>query len=102
MTEENEFKKEVSLGDVVKLEPSQDLVGSFINIEQSTQYEDSWALRMRVDDKTIVTFVSKIVRDLIEAAGLTSGQRMKLLFVGMKKNQLGTREYKDYKLFLPK
>lgn len=89
--------KEAKQGDVVKLEKGQALEGTFVNIEPSQQYKDSFAFRVNVNGEVKVTFVNNIVKDLIESNQIKQGQAVKLIYNGKKKSDKGM-EYKTYTL----
>lgn len=89
--------KELTQGNVVKLEEGQFLEGKFVSCDESATYKDSYALKV-IDEtgETKVTFVNNIVRDLITGNGVKQGQKVRVLFKGMKDNKSGTAKYKDY------
>ena len=96
MTDEiNEVKvndewKEATTGNVVKLEEGESLQGQYVGIEQSHQYKDSFAFKVSVDGDVKVTFVSNIVKELIETNGIKEGQDVKLTYDGMKESENGS------------
>lgn len=96
---EKDFKEATS-GDMVKLENEGDSIqGTYLGIEQSKQYKDSFALKVRVGEDTKVVFVNNIVADLIATNSIIPGSEIKLEYLGMKDNKAGTFKYKDYKLY---
>ncbi len=88
--------KELTSGNVVKLEEGQRLDGEFISCDVSAQYKDSYALKVKDGEEIKVTFVNNIVKDLIEGNAVKPGQKIAVLFKGMKDNKSGTAKYKDY------
>lgn len=95
---DNMAYKEATSGEVLKLEEGDSIEGNFINIEESKQFSSSYALRVETREGVRVTFVSGIIRDLIEANSIKKGQKIKCTFKGMKKSETTGREYKDYQL----
>jgi len=91
--------KEAKLGDVVKLEAGDRIEGKFIELEQSKLYPDSYALKVETLDGIKVVFVSTIVKGLLESNSIMKNQEIAVLYKGLKKNEAGTRDYKDYSLF---
>ena len=96
MSEENTGWKEATSGDVVKLKEGERIEGKLVTIEPSTQYPESFCLKLDTKDGLKVTFVSNIVKDLIESNSIMKGQDMAVLFKGLKKSEKSGREYKDY------
>jgi len=91
--------KELTSGDVVKLEAGDRIDGEFVAIEQSKQFADSYAVHIGTPEGNKVVFVNNIVRDLIEKNGVLKGTKIAILFKGLKKSEKTGREYKDYSVF---
>lgn len=92
--------KEATSGDVVKFEkPNDSIQGVYLCHEQSTLYEDSYAVKVSVGEATKVVFVSKIVVDFIKSTNIQVGQQIRIVFLGMKETKDKRRKYKDYKVY---
>lgn len=91
--------KELTSGNVVKLQQGERIDGTFINIEPSAQYKDSYALKIQVGNDIKVIFVSNIVKDLITGNNIQQGKKISVLYKGLKSNKSGTAKYKDYTVF---
>jgi len=91
--------KELTSGNVVKLEEGERLDGEYLNCEESSMFKDSYAVKVKDGEEVKTLFVSKIVKDLLETHNIKPGQKIGILFVGMKDNKTGTAKYKDYKVF---
>lgn len=94
----NEWK-EVTDGEVIKLEPNEAVEGEYQSCKPSAKFSDGFALRIKALNGNVCVFVNNIVADKILLARISVGDRIRLEYLGMKKNEAGTREYKDYKLF---
>ncbi len=88
--------KELTSGNVIKLAEGESIEGEFISCDVSAQYKDSYALKVKDGDEIKVTFVNNIVKDLLEGNSVTPGQKVRVLFKGMKDNKSNTAKYKDY------
>jgi len=91
--------KELTSGNVVKLAEGDRLDGKFVSCEQSAQYKDSYAIKVDDNDEIKVLFVNNIVKDLLETHTVKPGQKISILYVGLRDNKTGTAKYKDYKVF---
>lgn len=102
MNEEN-FVKATS-GQVVKLEETGSaLTGHFVGIEESALYGDSYAFHVRDETGSIyTTFVSHIVKDLVEKNNIKPNMKIKLVFTGRVKAKASGKVYKQYELFYVK
>lgn len=95
----SEEYKEATSGDVVKFKNEGDSVeGVYQGYEESKQYPDSYALKIKVGEDLKVVFVSGIVIDLIESNSVMKGQDVKLEYTGKKKSEKTGRNYNTYKL----
>lgn len=92
--------KELTQGNVVKLEAGEHLEGLFLSVEQSEMYKDSYALKVKDGDEVKVTFVNNIVKDLLESNGVKPMTKIRVLYKGMVKNKEGSRSYKDYSVLV--
>ena len=92
--------KELTSGNVFKLAEGQRADGEFCGIEPSAQFKDSYALKIKTGGDLKVLFVSNIVKDLLTANNVQPGQKISVLFKGMKSNKSGTAKYKDYAVFV--
>ncbi len=91
--------KEATSGDVFKFEKAGDSIeGVYQGYEESRQYPDSYAVRIKQGDEVRVVFVSGIVIDKLTANGVKAGQEINIEFLGKKQNQKKTQEYNDYKV----
>ena len=97
MSDENKEWKEVQNSTVIKLEDGKRLEGKLIRLEESKQYPNSWAVTLEKDDETKTVFVNSICKDKL--TGVSLGTEVAILNVGLKKNQDGTREYRDWAVF---
>ena len=88
--------KELTQGNVVKLEEGQRLEGEFVSCDQSATYKDSYALKVNDNGEVKVCFVNNIVKDLLESNSVLPGTKIAVLFKGMKDNKSHTAKYKDY------
>lgn len=93
-----ELKKIVD-GNVVALEAGQSLQGKLMKVEESRLYKGSYAVTLDTAEGSKTVFVSNIVVDKLEKAGITTGREVKIEFLGLKKNQKGTAEYKNYEVY---
>lgn len=98
MTKENTEWKEATTSEVVKLEPGDRIEGKYVSLEKSALYPDSYALVIETNDGSVTTFVNEVARNLIEHNNIQPDTEIALIFVGMKKNLAGNREYKNYQL----
>jgi len=94
-----ENMKELTSGNVMKLNEGQSAEGTFQGIEVSAQFKDSYALKMKIGNNLQVIFVSNIVKDLLTANNVQVGDKIKVHFKGMKSNKSGTAKYKDYAVY---
>jgi len=92
--------KELTSGEVVKLEKEGDSIGGvLVSIEESKMFEGSYAWNIRQDEKIVVVFTNEIP---VKKAKNNDcfGKRILLEFSGKKKSSATGREYNDYKLFV--
>ena len=92
--------KELTSGNVVKLEQGQHLEGEFVSCDESAMYKDSYAFKVKDGEETKTTFVNNVVKDLLDSNAVKPGDKVRVLFKGMKSNKSGTAQYKDYSVFL--
>lgn len=96
---EKEYKEATS-GNVVKFEnPGDSLEGIYLGYDVSSQYNESYCVRIKDGDELKAVFVSGIVIDLIKTNKITEGMNMKIEYLGKQKTQDGKREYNNYKVF---
>ena len=97
-----EYQK-ATMGDVVKLEKAGDsLEGRYTSIKESRKFKGSYALRIKTKDGLKTVFVSNIVKGLLDANQVKSGQQVKLIFTGKTQNEAKTFEYNEYDLLIAK
>ncbi len=100
MDKENENWNELKPGEVIKLAEGEHLTGKFVSIEESTMYKESYAVTLDTEKGQEVTFVSAIVKDMLNKNSVNVGDNIRILYKGMKKTKDGSREYKDYSVFV--
>lgn len=95
---EKEYE-EVGGGEVIKLEkPNEQVTGLYKGIEESKQFKDSYALRLRIDGEDKILFVNNIVKDKIEQGNVEIDNEIRITFLGKVKNVKGDRQYNSYKV----
>ncbi len=90
-------------GEVVKLnDENTEIIGTYIGIEESKMYPNSFALKYKdLDNKSKVTFVSNIVNDLLISNQVVIGMPIKVKFIGKKQSSSGL-EYNNYEVYVDK
>ena len=99
MEKNKEDWKEATSSEVIKLQAGERVEGEYLGMEESALFPSSYALNIRVSGENKVLFINDILKDLIVKNKIEMGQNIAVLYVGDKKNQKGTRSYKEYKLF---
>lgn len=100
MPDVEEGFREATSGDVVKFEKEGDSVqGTYVGYEESKQYPNSYAVRVKNGEGIKTVFTSGIVLDLIKTNSIVAGTEIKIVFKGKKKTSDGKREYNDYKVY---
>lgn len=95
-----EKMKEATSGEVIKLEKEGDSIeGIYNGYEESKQFKGSYAVKISVDGKPNVVFVSGIVVDLIETNSIKIGMKIKIQYTGKQKSSKSGMDYNTYKVF---
>ena len=100
MATKPKFEK-VEDGELFKFENKGDeFIGQFASIEESKKFPDSFLVKVRDGENMKAVFVNKIVADKIFTAQVQLGHMIKIVFLGKKKNEQGTREYNNFDVFV--
>jgi len=83
---------------VTKLEnPNDEIIGVYMGMEASKQYEKSWAVILKVDNQDKVLFANEVLKNKLEH--IDFGATLKIVYVGEAKNAKGTHTYKNYEVY---
>jgi len=92
--------KELKSGDVVKFtKPGESISGTFISIEESKQFANSYAVKLKVGDDIKVVFVSNIVADMLKTNNVQPGSDLMIEFTGKKTSEKSGMDYNTYKVY---
>jgi len=90
--------KEATTGDLVELKEGESIEGELIEIEPSSMYDESWALKLQIDGEAKAVWVNKIVVDKLKCHKIPPGTMIKLTYKGKHRNKANTRDYKEFEL----
>jgi len=92
--------KQATSGDVIKFTRKGDkLAGTLISWEESKQFANSFAVKVKVAGEVKVVFVSSIVIDLIKSNGIKEGDEILIRYEGKKTSEKSGMDYNDYSVF---